>query len=60
MLPLTLLVSEFGVLAILIVNATKNNYNIDFKFGIIGAVFYVVSIGGLVIYSVTANISTGG
>jgi len=58
-LPLTLLVSEFGVLAILIVNAMKNNYNIDFKFGVIGAVFYVVSIGGLVIYSVTAKISTG-
>jgi len=58
-LPLTLLLSEFGVLAILIVNAIKNNYNIDFKFGIIGALFYIVSITGLVIYSVTAKISTG-
>ena len=57
-LPLTLLTAEFAILSILLFNALKNDFRISFRFSFMAACFYVSFTIALIVYSITAQIST--
>lgn len=57
-LPLTLLISELIILMVLLFNALKNEFNIDFKISRWNAVFYLSFTTFLIVYSIVAGVST--
>ena len=57
MLPLTLLSSEVIILIVLLFNALKNQYSINFHITKWTSVFYLSFTAYLVVYSLVFNIS---